>query len=104
MEQTLAEKDLATKLFGKTKTRDLEHMIAPFPLILHCYKAKEGFVGDDLGMFAKACNEFFPAPTDKGICLTKNMDMHRVVETKKDLIICSILIYKNSMNMSQEEH
>merc|ERR1712016_117503 len=35
-------------------------------------------------MFAKACNEFFPTPTDQGICLTKNMDIKDVIKTNKE--------------------
>ena len=38
-------------------------------------------VGDDLGMIAKACNEFFPTPTDQGICLTTNMDTKEIFFT-----------------------
>ena len=67
MEQLSVEKDLAAKIFGKNRIRGLKHKIAPLPLPFLCYKEKEGFVGDDLGIFAKACNDFFPTPTDQGI-------------------------------------
>ena len=85
MEQILAEKELAEKLFGKNRIKGLKHMTTPFPLPFICYNEKEGFVGDDLGMFAKACNEFFPTPTDQGICLTKNLDIKEVIKSEKTL-------------------
>ena len=75
MEQVAIEKEFSTRLFGKEKTIDLKHAIAPMSLILFCYRVDVGFVGDDLGMFARACNDFFPTPTDQGMCLTKNMDI-----------------------------
>ena len=80
MEQLSTEKELAEKLFGKNRIKGLKHMTTPFPLPFICYNEKEGFVGDDLGMFAKACNEFFPTPTDQGICLTRNMDIKKVMK------------------------
>ena len=39
-------------------------------------------MGDDLGMPANFCNEFFPTPSDQGICLTKNMDIKEVMYSK----------------------
>ena len=81
LEPSKIEKELATKIFGEKRTRDLKHKIAPFPLILFCYREDEGFLGEDFGMFAKACNEFFPTPTDQGICLTTNMDTKEIFFT-----------------------
>ena len=76
------EKDLAKKLFHQYATKQSKHTLAPFPLILFCYRKGQGFVGDDLGMSAKFCDEFFPTPTDHGICLTKNMDIKEVIRPK----------------------
>ena len=60
---------MAKQLFAKHAHDKLTNEMAPNPLMLFCYrKDKKDFIGDDLGMFAKACNEFFPTPSDKGIC------------------------------------
>ena len=74
------EQNIATKLFGNKATKNLKYSMAPSPLILFCYTKDEGFTGDDLGIFANACNEFFPTPCDQGICLTKGMDIKRVMQ------------------------
>ena len=82
MEESVEEKDLAERLFGKNYTKDLQYLSAPFPLILFCFNGKKGFVGDDLGMSAKACSDFYPMPTDKGICFTKNINIKEVMKTE----------------------
>ena len=84
MEQSVVEKDLSERLFGKDGTTNLKHLTAPLPLISLCYKVDKGFMGDDLGMFAKSCNEFFPSPTYQGICLTSNTDIKEVMKIKED--------------------
>ena len=76
------EKDLAEKLLGKKNTKDLKYLGAPLPLILFCLNGNRGFKGDDLGMIAKACNDFFPMPTDNGICFSKNIDIKEVMRTE----------------------
>ena len=81
MEQLAEEKDLAEKLVGKKSIKDLKYLTTPLPLILFCLNGNENFVGDNLGMFAKACSDFFPMPTDKGICFTKNTDIKEVMNT-----------------------
>lgn len=83
MEQTDVEKDLSKRLFGKDATTNLKYFTSPFSLIWFCYEAEHGFGGDDFGMFAKACNEFFPTPTYQGICLTRNTDIKEVMKTKE---------------------
>ena len=76
------EKDLAEKLLGKKNMKDLKYLAAPLPLILFCLNGNRGFKGDDLGMIAKACNDFFPMPTDNGICFSKNTDIKEVMRTE----------------------
>ena len=67
------EKNLAKKLFGSTRTKNLEYFLAPSSMILFCHKMNEGFFGDKVGPFERYCNDFFPTPTDNGVCLTKNL-------------------------------
>ena len=86
----LQEMNMAKKLFGKHVKNKLTNEMAPIPLILFCYrKDKEDYIGDDLGMIAKACNEFFPTPTYQGICLTKNLDIKEVLnlDTNYDILM-----------------
>ena len=84
LSSTQFEQDYAKKMFGKESTGKLNHKFAPFALILFCYKRSEGLVGEDIGPFAKLCNDFFPTPTDHGICLTQNMDINQVMKIGKE--------------------
>ena len=84
LSSTQAEEELAERIFGNSFTEKLKHTSAPFSLILFCYQKNNGFMGDDIGIFAKVCNEFFPTPTDQGICLTQNMDIKEVMKTNKE--------------------
>ena len=82
---TQSEIEMAKRLFGNNHTMaNLNHTIVPFSLILFCYQRSKGFIGDDLGMYAKACNNFFPTPTDQGICLTRNLDINEVIHSDKN--------------------
>ena len=55
-------------------------------MTLFCHKMDEGFTGEDVGIREKVCNEFFPAPTDKGMCLTKNMQIKEIVNVQDPYI------------------
>ena len=84
LSSTQPEIALAKRLFGGHTKDNLNHTIAPFSLILFCYQRSKGFVGDDIGIYAKACNKFFPTPTDQGICLTRNMDIKELIHVDKN--------------------
>ena len=77
------ESELAAKLFGKNRIKDQAHATAPMSMAIFCHRKYDGFSGDDIGMFAKVCNDFFPAPTDKGICLTRNLNLNKVMHIEK---------------------
>ena len=62
----------------------LNSNIAPSPLVVLCYNNRLGFVGDEIGSTEKLCNDFFPTPSDSGICLTKNLDIREILSTKKE--------------------
>ena len=80
---TQFEQNLSKRMFGNSSEGKLKHHFAPFALLLFCYKRNKGLVGDDFGIFAKACNDFFPTPTDQGVCLTQHMDIKEVMKTDK---------------------
>ena len=73
------EKEIASKLFGKNKIKDLEHSIAPMSMPIYCEKKETGFIGDNLGMSEKFCDEFFSTPSDNGICLTKDLNINEIM-------------------------
>ena len=79
----VSEKKIAKKIFGMDAKMDLKYFMTASPLMLFCYKKDKGFIGDDLGMFARACNQFFPTPTDQGICFTKNINIKDVMVNTK---------------------
>ena len=81
---TQLEHDMAKRMFDTGLTGKMNDTFAPFALILFCYTRTKGLVGEDIGLFAKVCNDFFPTPTDQGICLTQNMDINEVMKTGKE--------------------
>ena len=45
-----------------------------------CFNNK-GLVGDDIEELAgKFCNDFFPSPTDVGVCQTQNFDIKKLMQ------------------------
>ena len=73
------EINLAEKLFGPENIKILEHTTAPKFLVLFCHNPVKGYFGDNAGLSLKFCNDFFPTPTDVGICLTRNMDIKNIL-------------------------
>ena len=79
------KKRIAAALFGVDKIKtDLEHLVAPMSMPVFCHRKDKGFVGEDVGISAKLCNNFFPSPTDIGICLTKNLDIKKIMNTNQN--------------------
>ena len=85
----LANEDikLAQKIFGADAIKkNLSKIIAPNPVIIFCrnYKDQE-FTGNVVaGFFTKFCQDFFPAPTHTGICLTKDLDVKEIINGPDD--------------------
>ena len=44
----------------------------------------QNWIGDDFGSFLKFCSDFFPLPTDNGICLSKNLDYKQLINTNEE--------------------
>ena len=61
---------------------DLKH--APSALPIFCHRNDLGFIGDDIGISERVCNDFFPMPSDSGTCLTKNLDIKTILEVKDE--------------------
>ena len=75
------EIDLLTKLFEGSKSLKNKSQLAinfASPIIF-CYDRSDGLTGDEVGPSSKFCNDFFPTPTDTGLCLTKNLDLKAIL-------------------------
>ena len=69
-------------LFNPSNIKELDINTTVAPTIF-CHRNDIGFMGDDFGIEGKLCNDFFPTPSDSGICLTKNLDIKDILKTKK---------------------
>ena len=94
------EKQIAGKLFGFKNIRDLKNQIAPVAMPIFCYEKYIGFLGDDIGMSAKVCNDFFPTPSDIGICLTRNLDINEIIHRREHNPIFEADIPRNNKKIS----
>lgn len=75
---------LTGKLFGNDRIKSLNKKISPTPLPIYCHRNDKGFLGDDLGLSEKFCNDFFVSPTDMGMCLTKNLNLDQVMKVNNE--------------------
>ena len=75
-------------IFGsKNIKEDLDLKHAPTALPIFCHRNDLGFIGDDIGISERVCNDFFPTPSDSGICLTKNLDIKTILKVNPQLRI-----------------
>ena len=87
---TEAELSLTEQVFGKTKDQSINdgiksQMISSMPLLIFCKnKLDQEWLGDDIGMIANFCTDFYPTPTDQGICMTKNLNFYNFMELSKE--------------------
>ena len=83
MESTISEKELARKIFGESHLKDSPKLITPMSMPIFCHKVGVGFYGEDGGILPKVCSDFFPTPTDQGICLTQNLELDEIMQRKE---------------------
>ena len=72
-----SELSLTKKVFGSTRGQKdkKSRNIASMPLVLFCKDSNDqDWLGDDIGLDTKFCSDFYPTPTDQGLCLTKNLN------------------------------
>ena len=80
-----AEKKLSLKLHGESNVNfDLRPAQTPVPFSVLCErrlggKKEIGFVGENVGWLEPVCNQFFPTPTNQGICMTENFNIQEVL-------------------------
>ena len=80
-----AEKKLSLKLHGESNVNfHLKPAQTPVPFSLLCErrlgrKKEIGFVGENVDWLEPVCNQFFPTPTNQGICMTENFNIQEVL-------------------------
>ena len=80
------EKKIARKLFGESSVikGNLKASQSPVPFSILCERKQHGqdisFMGENVGWLEPACDTFFPAPTDQGICMTENFNIQEVLQ------------------------
>ena len=83
------ERKLAAKLFDETHLMtDFKETDSPLPFSILCEKKEsekeQQYYGEDIGWPELACNDFFPAPTDNGMCMSANLNIQEMVHDFED--------------------
>ena len=86
LDQNDWETHLTKKLFGEEHVQETPSKIAPASLTLYCFSKENGYVGDDIGLSTKVCNDFIKTPSDSGMTLSKNLDLSKLLKTNDNLI------------------
>ena len=85
----MTEKELSYRLFnGKVLNGPKIVQKNPTPMILYCKDKKNGnFNGYRVdGFSTKFCDEFYPTPTEVGMCLTKNLNLGEIIKLDDDYL------------------
>ena len=78
---------LLGKIFGDNNLNaNISNVKSPNPFVVFCRNhIDQDPIGDSLpGFSTKFCNEFFPAPTHTGICITKNLDIKEILHLEEE--------------------
>ena len=83
-----AEVSLTRKVFGtndKSSKQKEQKSIASMALVIFCRdNINQDWLGDDIGMTARLCSDFYPTPTDQGICQTKNLNFKNLISFSEE--------------------
>ena len=83
-----AELSLTEKVFGtndKSSKLEEQKSIASMVLVIFCRdNINKDWLGDDIGMIARFCSDFYPTPTDQGICQTKNLNFENLISLSEE--------------------
>ena len=78
---------LLGKIFGENNLNaNISDVKSPNPFVVFCRNhIDQDPIGDSLpGFSTKFCNDFFPAPTHTGICITKNLDTKEIIYLEEE--------------------
>ena len=79
-----AEWNLTRKVFGSINSEDIQDF-ASMPFVIFCKdRVDQRWHGDDIGMTPRFCSDFYPTPTDQGICMTKNLNFEDLLDFSSD--------------------
>ena len=83
-----AELSLTKRVFGTNdeniKSKEQKN-IASMALVTFCRDdTNNDWLGDDIGMAARFCSDFYPTPTDQGICQTKNLNFENLISFSEE--------------------
>ena len=87
---SLSEADLSLtkKVFGAnhgSSKPKKQTSIASMALVMFCRDdINEDWLGDDIGMTGRLCSDFYPTPTDQGICQTKNLNFENQISFSEE--------------------
>ena len=77
-EQDESEYEMMAKIVGKESLLK-KPKVAPMPLIILCkYQKNKGWVGQDIGMDVKFCDNFVQVPSDVGVCVSGAIDTSNI--------------------------
>ena len=78
------EQAMAKRLFGASNVGNLSHQIAPNAMPIFCFNRMDGYIGEDVGMSTKVCNEYRLMPSDKGLSISNNkVSLKRILQFGK---------------------
>ena len=83
MKQDESELNVVKTLVGHEGTGK-KPIIAPVPLVIFCkYLKNQPWIGQDIGMDAKVCDDFEQIPSDVGICVSRGIDATRIFKNQE---------------------
>lgn len=81
---SVREEKIAAKLFSDFKTvKTVKSNRSPLPFSLLCHIQNTGYIGENIGLSEPVCQDFFPSPTDQGICMTENINIKEILHDYK---------------------
>ena len=99
-DQVLEERAIASKLFGESNIADLKSKASSVPFSILCHREGSGlYLGEDIGLSKPVCNDFFPTPSDQGICMTENTNFKEIVHGHERY---EVLLESKSQNPSSK--
>ena len=84
-----AEMSLSKKIFGVGNNQSIQNekelQLASMPLVIFCKDdVNQEWLGDDIKLFtSRFCSNFYPTPTDQGLCMTKNLKINDLMSVSE---------------------
>ena len=86
-EKTENISEIGRILYGDKNIGNLKSLVNLGPLIIFCkYKDNAKWKGDDIGMYAKFCDDFYHTPTQKGLCHTENLNLAQIFNLNENFV------------------